>query len=268
MDSEHRHELKENDLKAALQDWRGLWDRYGTFATLVILIVVLIFAATRIFGYMQSTTHESAWSELFLTSTPEGMAGVAEEHSVRGVQLLALLRGADLFLNEAVFPPELTDDAAGGDDDAADADELRDQRLTRAETMYRQVLELAEAGAFRANALLGLAAVAETRLAWDAAAAHYDEAESVAEAADLPELAGIASHRRGMLDTLKQPVTIADDPPPAAAEGPDAGGLAPGTLPSGLGTLDELIESPFEIDFNNTVIDETRTISGEDEDGP
>lgn len=299
MDSQHRHELKENDLAEALTNWRDVWDKYGTPLTLAILVVVLVFAGYRLFGYYQTTTHETAWSDLAATASPEGMAEVADDHGVKPVQLLALLQGADLYLNEAVFPPEIADAAAVGDredgdngdtgdegagsDNGADADasslgvdaERVEQRLSRAETMYQRVLDLAEAEVFRANALLGLASVAESRERWDEAASFYDRAKAEAEAGELPELGRIAEHRKSMLDKLKLPVAIVEapeEPAPDADPAADAGPADdnPSTLPTDLGSLQNLVDEPIEIDITGdsapTVIEDMQTLGDDGDD--
>lgn len=275
MDSEHRHELKENDLRESLENWRETWNKYGTPITLVILLAVLAFAGTRLYDYYTTTKHEDAWSDYAATGSPQGMAEVAEDHSLPAVKMLALLRGGDLYLEEAVFPPASersgvspagdgetgdTGDDAGGDpeDDPEDDPEgdpppeagagevdpaaARNQRLDRAEAMYRRVVDEAEHDAFRANALLGLAQVAETREQWDAARGYYDRAEALADEADLPEVASLAAHRRGMLDKLQQPVTIVDAPAPDAS---DADAPLDATTPgAGQPILPDLLDTP------------------------
>ena len=244
MDSEHRHELQENDLRESLSNWRELWSKYGTPITVAVLVVVVAFAGYRLYGTYTSSKREAAWQELAQTSSPEGLAQVAEQHSIKAVRMLALLRAADLHLEQAIFVAE---PAAGEGEDGDNGEsavqalrpaeiEEQKQRLTRAETMYQRVLEEAEAAEFRVNALLGLAAVAESREQWDAASDRYTQAQELGEQGELPRIVAIADHRRNLLDKLRLPVAIVDAPEPAD------GGAGEGEF--GEGTTDELIDVP------------------------
>lgn len=275
MDSEHRHELQENDLRESLSNWRETWDKYGTPITVAVLLVVVVFAGYRLYDTYTASKREAAWGELSQTSSPEGLAQVAEQHSLQPVRMLALLRAADLHLLDTIFVAESaaepgqdaqasggananTEGGGGGEEQAGDAEdsdasvveavrpaETREQkqRLERAETMYRRVLEEAEAAEFRANALLGLAAVAESREQWDAAADGYAKALDLAAESELPGIAAVAEHRRQLLDKLRQPVAIVEAPEPEPQ--PNAGaGAGTGTGDAGEAPLDGMIDVP------------------------
>ena len=272
MDSEHRHELQENDLRESLSNWREAWSKYGTPITVALLLFAIVFGGYRLYDMYTSSKREAAWRELAETSSPEGLARVAEQHSVTPVRMLALLRAADLHLEQAIFvaepataegddapnaagtandaEEEIADDTA---DDPADADESavravrpaetqeQQQRLERAETMYRRVLEEARGAAFRANAMLGLAAVAESREQWDAAADWYAQAKAAGEQSELPRIVTIADHRTGLLDRLRQPVDIVEAPEP---DEPAGAGTGAGQGGFGEGPMDEVIDVP------------------------
>ena len=281
MDSEQRHELQENDLRESLRNWREAGSKYATPITLVVLLFAIVFGGYRLYDMYTSSKREAAWRELAETSSPEGLAQVAEQHSVEPVRMLALLRAADLHLEQAIFvadpataegddarnvagtandtEEEIANDTA---DDPADADEpaLRGvrgvrgvgpaetreqkQRLERAETIYRRVLEEAEAAAFRANAMLGLAALAESREQWDAAADKYEQAKAVGEQSELPRIVTIADHRTGLLDRLRLPVAIVEGPEPEEPTGAGTGEGGTGEGGIGEGAMDEVIDVP------------------------
>lgn len=249
MDSEHRHELQENDLRESLSNWRELWSQYGTPITVVLLVVAIGFGGYRLYGMYTSSKREAAWQELAQTSSPEGLAQVAEQHGIAAVRMLALLRAADLHLEQAIFVAEPTTGEEEGADASVDASAVRavqpaeteeqKQRLARAEAMYQRVLDEAEAAEFRVNAMLGLAAVAESREQWDAAADWYTQAQALGEESQLPRIVGIADHRRDLLDKLRMPVAIVDAPEP---EEPADAGADDGAF--GEGAIDEMIDVP------------------------
>lgn len=91
--------------------------------------------------------------------------------------------------------------------DASLSDEERSNYLSRAEGMYRNVLDRdgapqREMTIFAVNALNGLAAVAEARGDLDEARAHYEQAASRAET-QYPHLAQQARNRAETIDTAE-----------------------------------------------------------------
>ncbi|MFW6335724.1 MAG: hypothetical protein ACOC3G_01150, partial [Phycisphaeraceae bacterium] len=231
------------------------------------------FGGYRLYGTYTSSKREAAWQELAQTSSPEGLAQVAEQHSIKAVRMLALLRAADLHLERAIFVGEPGGGPEQGEDDGDenDGDENGDasavravqpaetaeqkQRLERAETMYQRVLEEAEAAEFRVNAMLGLAAVAESREQWDAAVDWYTQAEALGEQSQLPRIVSIADHRRNLLDKLRLPVAIVEAPEPEESAGGAGTGAGEGEV--GQGAIDELIDVPnlLERPSDETVTD-------------
>lgn len=210
MDSQHRHELEQNDLAAFLENFGPWWAKYGNKLLIVALAVVLVITGRRWINAQSAATLENAWNDLANSTSPDGYRLTAQSHSVPAVRVLAYLRAADLLLNQSATPQ--------APDTSTPTPPVTppDQALSQAEEMYRLVANDADADlVFQLNARLGLAAVAEGRKQWDQAATIYQTvAQEAAER--FPVIATRAQTRLTNLSRLKQSVVFAPEPPAPA----------------------------------------------------
>ncbi len=234
MDSQERHELKQNDLAEFLSHFKQWWDKHGT-----TFLLVLVIAIGGLYGYRWYTTKEhrrkhAAWSAVMAAGTPEALQDVAAQHAdVDGAWSRATLDAADSLASQANLGVEPS--AAGQPDQSTDlTEEQRQRKLELAEKLYQQVIERGTP-LFAANARAGLAAVYESMGEFDKAAAQYAQLQQTASA--WPVIVRQAQRQAADLERLKQPVefrpapeipedaaTEADEQPdpPASADAPDA----------------------------------------------
>lgn len=214
MDSEHRHELKENDLEHFLSNFGEWWKKYGSTLLLWVLLIALVIVGFNLYGNVRSSSHDAAWDDLALTTNPETYPLVAEDHRNKTVKVLANLWGADAQLQQALT----TAQADGAGDNPIGP-------LAQAEGLYKEVLALTDEPLYRANAYLGLASVAESKGQFDEAGKFYDQA--IATAGErYAALKMRAEQRKVMLNRIAEPVTfgrtslLPPEPPaaPAATE--------------------------------------------------
>jgi len=209
MDSDHRHDLKENDLEHFLANFGDWWKKYGSTLLLWVLLIALVLVGWNLWHSIRSGAHNNAWDDLAGTTSPDTYPLVAEDHSVKGVKILANLWGADAQLRESLTA---TGEAASGPGSS--------DKLAQAEAMYQQVLALTDEPVYRANAYLGLASVAESRRAFDKAATFYDQAIAAA-GETYAALKLRAEERKAILDRLAEPVVFGKTsllPPEVAPE--------------------------------------------------
>lgn len=150
MKSEHRHELKSNELQKLLQRTRPFFEKYGT-AILWGLSVVILLAAAFVFWYKRTAgTQAAGWTKLDTASTAEDYANIADRYTGTRVGTWARLLQAEEHLQNGV-------EAAFTDREAA-LDDLEEARQG-----FKQVLKSrATPRAVRERALLGLARCRET----------------------------------------------------------------------------------------------------------
>ncbi len=215
MDSQHRHELEQNDLASALSDIKGFWAKWGTIIMLVIAIVAVTVMLINLTRTWRLNAVEGAWGDLAGATSPDVLEAVAADHSDVAVQAIARLDAADLLRVEA-----------GSATDATSGQEKRD----RAAKLYEQVLADAAHPVFAMNALQGLATLAETREDWESARTYYDQISATA-GDRYPAWKQLAESRVGFLSMLKTAVTFAPEPAPAPTTGSatDAGSIVPQT---------------------------------------
>lgn len=216
MDTQHRHELKENDLAEFLENFGEWWNKHGTVAMLILLFLVGGFLGYRLLRARATDQREAAWRDLANTTKPGIFRTVAEMSDDPVVRAVAYLRGADLLVSE-------TSQQAYGDSDSADLKAQQQRNLDEAEDLYRKVLEVADAeqisDLFRLNAWLGLASVYEDRRSFDKAAELYQKVQEQAGPAN-PALAANAKARTAMLGKLAIPVVFSPPLPPPPADTP------------------------------------------------
>lgn len=254
MDTEHRHELKENDLAVFLSNFGEWWGKYGRHALILILIVVAVILFMRFTKSRSELRHESDWSRLATTTSPDVFYRLAEEMTDPAAAALANIRGAAAY-NDRVTHPSLvaTPDESGGTA-GTDADATPDTTgvnstdkdavfLDRAERMLKRVLEDERVPElYKLNALMVLAAVKENRGDFDAARQTYEELASRAKNVGQTALQDQAQLQSQMVDRLRTPIVFGPEPepvtgvkfdtPPVTAEQPSpANGDAAITLP-------------------------------------
>jgi hypothetical protein len=195
MDSEHRHELQQNDLEHFITHLGEWWTKYGArFSTTVLIIVGTLAAVRLVQGYSQNSM-QNQLKAVAESRDPFSYENAAQAVTPTGLKATAILRAADLRLIAATNP------AAGNPKEDID----------KAESGYRQVVALAGVhDLFKLNAHLGLAAVEESRRDWAKAAAAYDAAIQLA-GAHHPAIAQSAKSRKAALDKLRNPISFGGD---------------------------------------------------------
>ncbi|MBX3356185.1 MAG: hypothetical protein KF724_10880 [Phycisphaeraceae bacterium] len=195
-----------------------------------ILLIILLIGC----GYMgwhwwhrtQSQTRAQAWQQLERAATPQELAIVASERAgIGSIAFIAKLRAADGYLDSIVSGIRFDRDPTAAD--AKVTNELRVEWLDTADRLYAEVAEdLSRSGTAIAlqptafHALLGRAAVAESR--GDAAAAQrfLDQASSLVEKS-FPALAAIAKGRGEGLVLVAAGIELPPrDSLPAGSSGP------------------------------------------------
>ena len=199
MDSQHRHELKENDLADFLLNFRQWWAQHGKKTLIMIVVIAVVVTLWRLRSATAEVRHEQAWSNLAASSGPDAFLAIAAEADNATLRNLARVRGADLWALKATLPQaELT----------------TIQMLDQAEETYQEVISDPQAPlVLRLNAMLGLAAVGETRGDWDKTDQWYDRV--IEQAGGLyPAHRAEAESRRVLVEQLKKPLTFAPEPAP------------------------------------------------------
>lgn len=217
MDSEHRHELKENELAEFFRNFGQFWQKWGNSLLLVVLVVLVAVVAVQMITGYRYRQQEQNWANLEFEQSPAGLASVAESVDDPVVRALAHLRAGDRLLRAEIEVGAAEELAMGGGDNAA----ARQRTLHEAATHYEAVREMAAlAPIYKVNALLGLAAVAESQRQWELAGQRYEQTIAEAQAIDQPALVQQAQQRAAALDRLREPMSLA--PPVASATANDA----------------------------------------------
>lgn len=79
MDAESRHDLKKNELREMLSNFRFFTSDNGRYVTLALLGVVVLFVGYRIWRWNSTRAGEESWSQLMeavVPSTPDGTDGL------------------------------------------------------------------------------------------------------------------------------------------------------------------------------------------------
>lgn len=203
MESRERDELRENDLEHFLFHINEWWSKHGTRVLVGVLVVLVVIAGYRFWRASQIQAHDEAWRDVAATTSPEGLRNVAADHSDPAVKAVALLGSADLLCHQAVTP-------------GSNLVGTREDALTEAQNAYQAVIDHPQVHAvYKYNAKLGLAAVAEAREDFDAAAAIYREV--IEQATAYRDIVTQAKERLEMLGRLREPVVFAPETPEAEA---------------------------------------------------
>lgn len=211
MDPEHRHELKQNDLQQFFLHFKQWWSKYGTYALVVILLVLVGLVVGRWVGGRQARLLTSANVALAQTTSPAGLYRVARMYPI--VRSRAYLKAGNIRLREALLGSGGARDAgtegrrdAGGTGGQAASGPQR-HRLEQAAQAYQNAIEAGGAKLVVLNARFGLAAVYESLRNFEAASEQY---RIIMEKAGVYKmLAGQARDQLADLSSLKTPVDFA-----------------------------------------------------------
>ena len=246
MDSQERHELKQNDLVEAVHHWKDILRNITNSAfiarwgNIILLFIVLLLAAWAVRTWANNRTaamEDQLWGDLSNATSPEALRDTGDASGDVKVKALAYLRAGDLFLERATQGPVVISEIRSPTAEPVKTTTEPDADARNAEQQYKAVLELRNVNQLvRLNALLGLASAYENLRKWDDAAKTYEQLKTEA-GTEYPILVTRANNRLTILPRLKEPVRFAPDAAPADAEAapsPEAS-KAPAGLP-GLGT--------------------------------
>lgn len=223
-----------DDLQEFWLSVREFWARWGNAVMITVTVIAIAFAAYQILTTRSRAAHEDAWADLALETSPQGFRAVAETHSDPTVQTLAYLHGGDLLLAEALAPQDepTTPEPAEGEPAIPTPKPLSpEESLKQAHEMYENALRVARHPAYRLNALMGLASVAESQGNWDDARGRYETV--IKDGGELfPSIVALAKARLDALDGLKQPVRFAPEAPASAPTPEAAAPEAPAATPA------------------------------------
>ncbi|MAE66421.1 MAG: hypothetical protein CMJ18_19305 [Phycisphaeraceae bacterium] len=223
---EHEYDSRENDLYQFIVNFRQWWDRNWKIATTMIVAIGLAVAIFMIRSRNARSGHERDWSAVASATEPTRLHEISRLVGNAESRNLARLRAADLWARKAALPP--------GDDETEAAQETPEQLLAQAEESYQAVRDDSVHDLFKLNAMLGLAAIAESRQEWDKAADLYEEIRTKAEAGRYASHGDQAAARLEMLPRLREPLTFAPEPP--ATDEPSDGDAPTGDASSDTGT--------------------------------
>lgn len=205
MDSQHKHELKENDLQQFLAHFGEWWGKHQTKVLIAAILIAGTILAVRVMKNNAIQEHDSTYFGLNLETSPAGFKAIAADAGDDNVRAIASLRAADLLMQEAAMP------AAGDDNDPTDDE--RKAKLEEARQLYSQADSAAEHMLFKLNARMGLAAVAESLGNWEEAVKVYETVKADA-AETYPRFAAEAGTRISLLPRVKTPPVFAPEPKP------------------------------------------------------
>ncbi len=240
MQSEERHELKQNDLQEFLGNFGEFWKKSGNATMITITLVVVVLAGYRLYSTHTSTQHENAWTDLALSSSPAAFAELGLNSPFPATRAKANLNAADLYLQESLADTPESETSLGGLTAA--------QKLDEAARLYQLVLDEEKAHeAFKVNAALGLAVVAEGKGNFTDAAAQF---KAVIERASdtYPAHAAAAQAHLDMITRLENPVALAADPPAPIDLVPPVGPGETGGPPSAVTPPEGDVETQDETD--------------------
>ena len=209
---------EDSELMEFVHNFRRYWDQYGQTVLTTVLIVLLLFVGYQWWTTRAEQQRESAWADLATATSVPVYQDVAREAKYPAVKALALLRGADLLVQDAVTPKaeEAADAGEGEAGDlgfAAEPDMSPEESLAAAAGMYSQVLELSGVHkVYRVNAMQGLATISESQANWGEAKTRWQEVSELA-GDDFPTIRAQADARLAMLDDLQRPVTFGRERP-------------------------------------------------------
>lgn len=201
----------------------------GLNIVLVVLLIGCGYMGWQWWSRTQNQARADAWRKLDRATTPQDLALVASEAgTIDSVVLIAKVRAADTYLESLMSGVRF--DREAGAEDAKVTPELRREWFDNADQLYLEVAQsLSDANTPVAlqpmafHALMGRAAIAESRGDAAAASRYLDEAAARVATA-FPALAEVAKKRQATVEVASLGIEL----PPAAAlpEGAAGGSLA------------------------------------------
>ncbi|MEM1107256.1 MAG: hypothetical protein AAGH99_01030 [Planctomycetota bacterium] len=189
----------DGELSSFLRDLRTVYDKFGSQIMLAVAIVAIAFAGYNLITKSRQAALQTAWLDLYGSTTPESLEVTALDTKNPAVRAAAHLRAGDLLLAESR--------TAADEDAAAILDSAAEQYQTAFDEAPHLIYEL--------NALDGLAVVAESRYDTAKATELYGQIKSMAEG-EFPYWAQLADNRLALLPGLSEPVVFAPEPEPVA----------------------------------------------------
>lgn len=169
MDSEHRHELKENDLETALASAKEWWGKHQMKVLGGAVLAAALIFGIRFMNASATGTRDAEQYELATAATPQALRKLAMTTGNESVQVQANLRGGD-----AILP--LLRKPIGTEKDQISAED-RNKLIEDAQSMYNAALAESKHPLVKIKAHMGLAVLAQTRGEWDKAKEHYQAAQ-------------------------------------------------------------------------------------------
>jgi hypothetical protein len=246
MDSEERHELKQNDLLEFLQNFRNWWDRHGTNTLLTILVVIAALVGWNWWAGRNTRQLEAAWSAYAFAQSPEALQEVANRFNDSAVAGVALVTAADQLRHEIMYARGMSEDAESNVPQVADDEpisEAEQNKLLRAEALCQRAIEAGHGADGPSlvvlNARMSLAAVYEMLGRYaegEEAEAHFDQAREQyglvqQEAGQYRTIAHQAEYQAAQVSALRTPIEFPEGPATTAggeAEPPAPQAAAPG----------------------------------------
>ncbi len=197
------------------QDFIELLRTYLAPVLMIVALVVLGYQGWKWWQNRQLQATATAFKELDAATqsgNPMSLLRVAEDHAgQQAVEPLARLKAADILLESAyakIAPgAEFLPDGKLKSETDRLTDAQATERIAQAEAQYRMVLtEFGDVRGKEIHAIggaFGLAAISETRRAWDEARVSYDRVITLSDRAGFKTAADIARQRIASLDGLK-----------------------------------------------------------------
>jgi len=252
MKSEHRHELKTNDLAQSIMGFQDYARVYGGRVALglVIVVLVIVLIMQRIhstrdqaiknkddLAYARAQIDRLSHVAVLTDGRPTVQPGegnvrtvlqtLREKASDKHVLAAAIIAQGDFDWAMANYP----DVPAAATQPSLRPDKDRGELLKDAQAAYQEVLNTYGDQMLPSIAAhFGLAAIAENQMKWDDAKRQYEEVKTKA---DVPlEFKALAEDKLKRIDDIRQPLIIGDvplkpEPPPA----PPKAATLPTTLP-------------------------------------
>lgn len=235
-DTQRQRQIREGaglDESRINQDFLDFVNKWGTWILLILAIGLGIYVVDQRLEGSRMKRVDTAFATLDEArqqgATPERLVAIASDfRKIPGVAHSARLAAADTYmrsLRTGLQPGVTLEEGQEPVPEDLLAEDDRSFMLDQAERLYAQVLEGASGNdgmaLHAANALFGLAAVAETRGDLERAAARYREVGELSESRSLEPLALVAGARLERLAGLGERPELyrqADLPEPAAEE--------------------------------------------------
>ncbi|MCW5757640.1 MAG: hypothetical protein KIT54_10425 [Phycisphaeraceae bacterium] len=199
------------------EEFRDFLLKWGPRVLIVVALVALAFSGRRFINQKATERKDEAFVQLALatstpTTSPDTLLSLADRYGdVAAVAHVARLAAAEAYL-EAVRTGVVIGAQPGpmGDYPAEEliSEDLRDSYLAQAHRIYTQVSTSNAAPIHRIQALLGLAAVAESKGDLASARDAYTRAAELDRTRGFGLLARVAQERIDTLDMLAEPVVL------------------------------------------------------------